>query len=138
MVEATETSGNRPKFQKYFIDPARAEAAGRSLQTLVASRLCQQGLEDEEIVISDPQNFFDLILEYCSQQPDFLLPDTPLKEAIFRTLLLHGNEPMDAEQISAYIGQKWSMTQFPRDTSPAVIQALLDGSSFYCLGPVSE
>ena len=84
------------------------------------------------------QDFIDQILAHCSQAPDFLLPDTPLKEAIFRTLLAHGNEPMDAEQLSVFISQKWAMTQFPRNTSPEVIQLLLDTSDFYCVGPVAD
>ncbi len=144
MVDETQTaasSDEQPKFAKYFIDPAKAESSGRSLPVLVASRqcyMCQQGLGDEVAIASDPQDFIDQILGHCSQAPDFLLPDTPLKETIFRALLAHGNEPMDPEQISAFIGQKWAMTQFPRDTSPRVIQLLLDSSDFYCIGPVPD
>ena len=144
MVDETQTaasSDERPEFEKYFIDPAKAESSGRSLPVLVASRqcyMCQQGLADEVAIASDPQDFIDQILGHCSQAPDFLLPDTPLKETIFRVLLAHGNEPMDPEEISAFIGQKWAMTQFPRDTSPRVIQLLLDSSDFYCIGPVPD
>ena len=144
MVEDVQTTGSsdqQPKFAKYFIDPAKAESTGRSLPILVASRqcyMCQQGIDDEVAIVSDSQDFIDQILAHCSQEPDFLLPDTPLKEAIFRVLLGHGNEPMDPEQISAFIGQKWAMTQFPRNTSPEVIQLLLDSSDFYCIGPVPD
>ena len=144
MVEDLQTTGSsdqQPQFAKYFIDPAKAEDTGRSLPILVASRqcyMCQQGIDDEIAIASDPQDFIDQILGHCSQAPDFLLPDTPLKETIFRVLLAHGNEPMDPEQISAFIGQKWAMTQFPRNTSPEVIQLLLESSEFYCIGPVPD
>ncbi len=144
MVEDVQTTGSsdqQPQFAKYFIDPAKAEDTGRSLPILVASRqcyMCQQGIDDEIAIASDPQDFIDQILGHCSQAPDFLLPDTPLKETIFRVLLAHGNEPMDPEQISAFIGQKWAMTQFPRNTSPEVIQLLLESSDFYCIGPVPD
>ncbi len=144
MVDDTQTAGNsdqKPSFVKYFIDPAKAEASGRSLPVLIASRqcyMCQQGLVEEHTINSDPQDFIGQILAHCSQSPDFLLPDTPLKEAIFRVLLAHGNEPMDAERISLFIGQKWAMTQFPRNTSPKVIQLLLDSSDFYCFAPAAE
>ncbi|MYA62304.1 MAG: hypothetical protein F4X94_07000, partial [Dehalococcoidia bacterium] len=116
-VQTTSSSDQQPRFAKYFIDPAKAESTGRSLPILLASRyrhVGQQGIEDEVAIDLDPQDIIDLIREHCSQTPDFLLPDTPLKETIFRVLLAHGNEPMDAEQISAFIGQKWAMTQFPR------------------------
>ena len=99
--------------------------------------MCLQGLDDNSTIHSDPEDFFDQILAHCSQAPDFLLPDTPLKETIFRVLLVHGNEPMDAAQISEFIGQKWAMTQFPRNTSPEVIQLLLDSSDFYCIAPIA-
>ena len=144
MIENVQTTGSSdqpPTFTKYFIDPAKADSTGRSLPVLVASRqcyMCQQGLDDEATIHADPQDFFDQILGHCSQVPDFLLPDTPLKEAIFRVFLAHGNEPMDATQISEFIGQKWAMTQFPRNTSPQVVQLLLDGSDFYCIGPVPD
>lgn len=144
MVEDVQTTGGydqQPSFPKYFIDPVKAEATGRSLPVLVASRqcyMCQQGIDDEVAIVSDPQDFIDQIFAHCSQAPDFLLPDTPLKETIFRVLLAHGNEPMNAEQISAFVGQKWAMTQFPRNTSPEVIQMLLDSSDFYCIGPVPD
>ena len=140
-VQTTESSDQQPTFKKYFIDPAKADSTGRSLSVLLASRLgymYQQGLDEYAIIQADPQDFFDMILEHSSQEPDFLLPDTPLKEAIFRVLLAHGNEPMDAVQISEFIGQKWAMTQFPRNTSPEVIQLLLDSSDFYCIAPVPD
>ena len=140
-IQTTSSSDRQPTFTKYFIDPARAESTGRSLPVLVASRqcyMCQQGLDEEETIDSDSQYFIERILAHCSQAPDFLLPDTPLKEAIFLVLLAHGNEPMDAEQISLFIGQKWAMTQFPRNTSPEVIQLLMDSSDFYCLGPATD
>ena len=139
-VQTTGSSDQQPTFAKYFIDPAMADSTGRSLPVLVASRqcyMCLQGLDEDSTIHADSQDFFDQILGHCSQAPDFLLPDTPLKETIFRVLLAHGNEPMDAAQISEFIGQRWAMTQFPRNTSPEVIQLLLDSSDFYCIAPMT-
>ncbi len=136
MTNATRTEDEAPQYRPYFIDPEGAEASGRSLPVLVAGRLCymcRQGYEDEQIVVSDPQDFIDLIVGHCSNEQDFLLPDTPMKEAIFRILLSNSNEPMDAEQISADLSSRWPMT---RITSPDVIQRLLDNSAYYCIGPV--
>ena len=118
----------------------------RSLSVLIRGRLCWQCAQryedesDEGIDVNElgPQNFIDDIIYHCAKQQDFLLPDTPMKEAIFRVLLQNGkngNEPMDAEQISAVLTEKWEMTPFPRDTSPTVIQRLLDNSAYYCVAP---
>ena len=119
----------------------------RSLSILIRGRLCWQCAQryedegDEGINVNElgPQNFIDDIIDHCAKQQDFLLPDTPLKEAIFRVLLQNGkdgNEPMDAEQISAVLTEKWEMTPFPRDTSPPVIQRLLDNGGYYCVTAV--
>ena len=140
MSDTTRTadSSESPQPRPYFIDQRVAEAERRSLSVLIANRLpymFRQGYEDDEIVASDPQDFIDIIAGNCSNWPDFLLPDTPMKEAIFRVLLGNANEPMTAEQISAELSSRWPMT---RITSPAVIQRLLDNSAYYCIGPAAE
>ena len=136
MIDSMRTEDEGPQFRTYFIDPDGAEATRRSLPVLIASRLCytcRQGYEDDQIVVSDPQDFTDLIVGHCSNEQDFLLPDTPMKEAIFRVLLGNSNEPMTAEDVSAELSSRWPMT---RVTSPEVIQRLLDNSAYYCIGPV--
>lgn len=137
MTNATRTEDEGPLYRPYFIDPDGAEASRRSLPVLVANRLCymcRQGYEDDQIVVADPQDFIDLIVGHCSGEQDFLLPDTPMKEAIFRVLLGNSNEPMTAEQISAELTSRLTLAQ--RSTSPDVIQRLLDNSAYYCIGPV--
>ena len=138
MTNATRTEDEGFQFRPYFIDPERAEASRRSLPVLVANRLCymcRQGYEDDQIVVADSQDFIDLIVGHCSNEQDFLLSDTPMKEAIFRILLANSNEPMDAEEISADLSSRWPMT---RITSADVIQRLLDNSDYYCIGPVPD
>ena len=137
----SETEAGEPQFKPYFVDADTAGSSQRSLPVLIASRqcyMCRQGFEDAEIITSDPQDFIDLIAGHCANERDFLLPDTPMKEAIFRVLLAHSNEPMDAVQIGAFLTEKWSMTPFPRNTSAEVIQRLLDSSAHYCIAPVPE
>ena len=136
MTNATRTEDEAPQYRPYFIDPDGAEATRRSLPVLIANRLCymcRQGYEDEQIVVSDPQDFIDLIVGHCSNEQDFLLPDTPMKEALFRILLGNSNEPMNAEEISAELSSRWPMT---RTTSPEVMQRLLDNSAYYCISAV--
>ena len=136
MTNDTRPEDEGPQYRPYFIDPESAEASGRSLPVLVANRLCymcRQGYEDDQIVTADPQDFMDIIVGHCSSEQDFLLPDTPMKEAIFRILLGNANEPMNAEEISADLSSRWPMT---RSTSPEIIQRLLDNSAYYCIGPV--
>jgi hypothetical protein len=125
---------------KYLIDFEVGQASGRSLPMLIASRrcyLCQQADEDVP-ADADPQQFIDRINEHCAAERDYLLPDTPLKEAIFRALLANNNEPMDAEEIGAILTEKWTMTPFPRNTSADVVGRLAENSGNYCVARVRE
>ena len=125
----------------YFIDPELAEATKRSLSLLVASKrcyLCQQADEQEVPPSPDAQPYIDRIVEHCSLTADYLLADTPLKEAIFKVILAGGNEPKTAEEISQVLSEKWAMAPYPRQLEPWVIQRLLDNSQSYCISRVPE
>ena len=125
---------------KYLIDPGLADSVRRSLPMLIASRrcyLCQQA-DDERPEHGDPEEFIERIADHCSQEQDYMLPDTPLKDAIFRVILSHRNEPMDADEISQILTDAWSMTPFPRVTTADIVQRLLDNSLSYCIAKVPE
>lgn len=121
----------------YFVSLAAAEDKRRSLPLIVYNRqcwTCRREMEIERAVSSSAQRFVDVIVEHCSQQPDYLPPDTPVKEAIFRVLLAGGNKRMTAEGISDELSRKWAMTHFPKPTSPRVIRRLLESArDYYCI-----
>ncbi len=140
-VVGDENEGDEEKpLPKYLIDFEAEATARRSLPALIASRRCylDQQADEDAPADADPQQFVDRIVEHCSAERDYLLPDTPLKEAIFRALLANGNEPMDAEEISAVLTEKWVMTPFPRNTAAEVISRLADSSASYFIDRVPE
>lgn len=137
--EQAVENGDMPP-PRYFIDEGQAERLRRSLSLMVASRrcyTCQQG-DVEPPASSDVQPFIDRIAEHCALTSDYLLPDTPLKEAIFRVILAGGNKPMTAEEISEILSEKWAMTAYPRVVSSSVIGRLLDNSESYCIVQAAE
>ena len=124
---------------RYFVDAKVAEERGRSLPLLLSSRRCyscQQG--DEEPGKGNVKEIVALIADHCGQASDYLPPDTPLKEAIFRTILAGRNKPVKAEEISQILTEQWAMSPFPRDLSPQVMVRLLDSAESYCIGQVVE
>ena len=125
---------------KYLIDFDAGTMSGRSLPMLIASRRCylDQQADEDAPSDADPRGFIDRITEHCAAERDYLLADTPLKEAIFRVLLANGNEPMDAEAISAVLTEKWAMTPFPRNTDADVIGRMADNSRSYCIARLPE
>ena len=137
----SENAGEEVQFTPYFIDSEIAALYGKSLSFIIANRMCwmcRQGWGDVQAILADPSDLMGTIAGHCAAQQDYLLPDTPLREAIFRALLANANAPMTAEKISAVLTEKWVMTPFPRDTSPEVIQRLMDSDAYYCFGPAPE
>lgn len=121
----------------YFLSADAANDARRSLALIVYGRqcwMCRQGVGMAQAVIASPQYFLEAIADHCSQEPDYLLPDTPMKEAAFRVLLARRNAETTAEQVSEELSSRWIATQFQRDTSPRVMRRLLDSArDYYCV-----
>ena len=128
---------NRPAQEStprtYCIGVDAADAMRRSLPLLIFSRRCRMCRDLTQVISKNPREHIATIANHCSLEQDYLPPVTPMKEAIFRTLLAHDNAPMSVERISGFLGKKWAMTHFPRDTSPRAIRHLLDNSGCYCI-----
>lgn len=133
-----ESAGDPPR---YFIEMGEASERERSMALLISARKCythQQADADAGIEATDGQAHMGQIVDHCGSQSDYLLPDTPLKEAIFRVILAADNQPMNAEEISVELSNRWAGGPSPRDTSPGVIQRLLDNSPSYQITRVPE
>jgi hypothetical protein len=129
------------KAARYFIDHEGARDQRRSISALIAGRrcyACRQADTEEPVPTSDPQVYIAQIAKQCADTSDYLLPDTPIKEAIFRVILAGGNEPMTAEQVSETLLSRWAMSAYPRDLSPTVIGRILDHSQSYCVVVLPE
>ena len=124
---------------RYFVDARVAEESGRSLPLLLGSRRCYADQQaDEELGGGKAKVIIARIAGHCGEESDYLPPDTPLKEAIFRVILAGGNKPTTAEDISTILTDKWAMSPFPRDLSPRVMERLLDSSDSYCIGQIVD
>ena len=123
------------------VDLEFAESRGRSMAFLIASRKCADSRRkdsEQTIARSKPTTHIRRIAQHCQKQDDYLPPDTPLKEAIFRVLLTAGSEPKTPQDISKVLSERWALTAYPRDVSETVIQRLLDHSESYCIARVPE
>ena len=95
--------------------------------------LLQQQLSAEELESMAPEDLVMQIVYQVAETEDYLLPDTPLKEAIFRVLLANDNKPMGPQSISSVLEEKWQLSPYPRDISASTITKLLDHSDPYCI-----
>ena len=125
---------------RYVIDLSKERARVRSAPHLIASRRCygcSQG-DDSPRAKSNAREYIKTIAEHCRHTPDYLLPDTPLKEAIFRVILARGNKETTAEDVSRELSEQWSTSAYPRDVSASLLATLMEGSDFYCIVRVPE
>ena len=137
----TQRDEETDSYHLFVISEDHAAGIGAALPLMIANRLSymdRQALEEEPTADSDIAPYIDLIVAGSSNDADDLLPDTPLKEAIFRIILANGNSPMDAEEISRILNERWAMSAYPRNLSPYVINRLLENSANYCIVPVEE
>ena len=128
--------GENGEAPKYFID-LEASGHGRSVPVVIGERRCHTHRQ-HEIEDAKPAALIKQITGHCKDTSDYLLPDTPIKEAIFRVLLSNGNEPLTPEEVSQILSDRWAMSASPRDLSPWVIQRLMDHSPSYFVTRVPE
>ncbi len=128
-------------FPQFVISQEQAVRIGRSLPLMIVGRMSYTDKQTFGENFEPNGNIKALIghvASNSSKNPDYLLPDTPLKEAIFRVILANGNEAMTAENISELLTERWAMTAYPRDVSPEVIQRLLESSFTYGIVRVAD
>jgi len=127
----------------FKVDPERLAAQGRSLQLLLLHRRCAscwgtliqepaQGLKIEAA------KHLEQIAHHCSAAPDFIHPELPVMEAVFRILLSNGNEPMTLESIYETLQERWSDSTNPRTPPPEKFYRLLSGDTFYGITQVPQ
>lgn len=134
MEEETVAEGPR-----YYIDLDGAAEHGRSMVAIVAARKCYEHRSVADSTgDSKPDEHVKEIAGHCADTTDYLLPDTPLKEAIFRLLLAGENKETTAAEVSQGLEARWAMSSYPRNISQYVIGRLLANSSSYGIVAVPE
>ena len=134
MEEETVAEGPR-----YYIDLDGAAERGQSMVAIITARKCYEHRSVADSTgDSKPGEHVKEIARHCADTADYLLPDTPLKEAIFRVLLAGGNKETTAAEVSQGLEARWVMSSYPRIISPDVIGRLLANSSSYGIVAVPE
>lgn len=148
--DAEDQEGASSSKTRYYIDPDWHQRKSRSFRVLLETRLCagcqdRLGTEVEERVTTVrkkgavvqearmspfPSNPIAQIRDCCSKTKDYVRPNMPLREAIFRVILANGNQPLDLEEICQQL--EWmGYGERARFISPATIQRLLETDDFY-------
>ena len=116
------------KTKKYKIDVEQNIFTHKSIKSLIANRKCYQDKQSEPRSsggLLEAQEHMDRIITCCSQMPDYLLPDTPIKEAIFRSIIANNNKPISAIEIKNFLSKTLESGPYPRDISIGLIEKIL-------------
>lgn len=125
MLDSTDVQDGQES-PKYFIDTSWFDENGLSFQDMAQDRMCevcraQVGTEVEDRVTNiDPETKkvsfeftkvpfgsapLTVIGECCAKKRDFISPEMPTLEAIFRVFLSNGNQPMPLEHVREQLAE---------------------------------
>jgi len=106
---------------RFHIDFGWWEKAERDWEVYLRSHLCDvhraayADLETSSVVDSvDPvtaevtrvPGIRHIVITHCSQQPDYITPQTTLVHAVFRVFLANGNTPLSSRQLAEQLGRQ--------------------------------
>jgi|AP95_1055475.scaffolds.fasta_scaffold92725_2 hypothetical protein len=127
--------------RKYQVDFKAIEASGHSAAFMVQGRCCwqcQSVIDEQPELAGDIKYLMKQIAIDCSQRADYLLPGTPLTEAVFRLMIATGNKPMTIQEIADQLSTAWASIIYMKDLSEDLLSRLLDTDNEYMIGPVAR
>jgi len=127
--------------RRFKLDVDNSHGSSASLSALIAARKCYMhrptGNEHSALDVTPAEHIRE-VRGCCADAADYLLPDTPIKDAVFRVFVARGNRPLTAQDISNDLGGRWEASAYPRDLSARVIQKVLDSADNYFIHEVPE
>ncbi len=152
--EMEPSEENEAGSSRYFIDESWFDRVSRSYRAMAQARMCESckgklGTETQERMPSvDPrtgrvvfeirsvpygQNPVSTIRSCCSKRRDYITPETPVAESLFRVFLACGNQPMDLERVREELSNYVSMSDRPHNYSADLLERLIKTDNYYGL-----
>jgi hypothetical protein len=128
---------------RFVIAPERLAGWGRSFQLLLLHRRCASCWGT---LIQEPGQGMNVtvaqhlrrIASQCSTTSDFIKPEMPVMEAVFRVLLGERNKSKTVEELFQLLREQWSDPTNPRTPTPATLHRLLTRDTYYGFALTSE
>lgn len=92
--------------------------------------------KDNPAVMQPAQDLMKQIATKCSREPAYLLPGTPVTEAVFRLMLASSNRPMTLAEIQGGLTQAWASVIYLKNLSDDVVRRMLEQRNEYYIGAV--
>lgn len=138
-TEQTEQAAPTPEpveEPKYQIDAKAFDTSGRSFSYAVYSRLSPNGksvVDDGKTTggFGSAAEYMKVMSNICSKEPDFLLPGTPITEAVFKLLLANTNKAMTLDEIQSGLTTAWASVIYLKNLSDDILRRMLDQQNDY-------
>jgi len=129
-----DTEMHRDESQcRYHIDTTWFNDQERSFTMLASSRLCQASRKKK--TPKSESALLSTIKQCCAKRDDYILPNMPLLEMVFRLFLANSNQPLALEEIQEGLEQRLSESAEPRDLSVSKLKRIIDNDRYYGLRP---
>ena len=127
-----KTKGKNEKIvqERYSID---LNINGKDMALMISDRRCYMCCKssEEEGSHFDIDSVLNSITSCCCDKEDYLLSDRPIKESLFRVILMNDNNPITLEEIHGILTTKWALAPYPRDISIKLLKNLIDNAHEY-------
>jgi len=134
---APERSPRTDSSTLYQISLERLAELKRSAVAMLAARRCascpSRLRPDHEL--TDPQELIDEIAEYCADEEEFIRPDMPLQEILFRILVARRNQPMSLYDLHYQLTEQWATPAKPMNITQAGLRRILEADTYYGFAP---
>jgi len=119
----------------WFIDLDWLKQNARSFLPLAQAALCPKCLKQLGEGEGGPSvdGLLSSIRDCCSKTPEFITPNVPILESVFRLFLANGNRPLDLEELGKQLSERRGAFR----TSAEVLFRLLSSDQYYGIKPVS-
>jgi hypothetical protein len=139
---------------RFFIDTSWYEANGRSFRAMAQGRFCAAcqakagEIAQERVPTVDKKSnrvvyevrdvhYGDqpmaVIRNDCSKHRNYITPETPVIEAIYRVFLANGNQPATLERVREQLGDWISLRDRPHNYSVEMVERLIRNDQRYGL-----
>ena len=139
-TQAASPAKTKTKGPSYAIRPDLIEAQGRSVNTIVAERLCTQALQKakspEALRKMSFKQLRNLARRSCANDPDYIPSQAPVLEAAFRMLLSAPTDSMPLSAIHDWVTDLWASSPRPRHISEESLARVLSHDAYYGIAAV--
>ena len=133
----------RPRKQRsvYAINRKRLEDSGRMFAYEVYSRLCRKptcrgcAVVPNNLLLGQIKEQESEILQAAQECTDFIGPNTPMLDAIFRVMIMNHNQPpLTIDNIAEKLNETWTSQAFMRDLRTETISRAIKLPNPYYIG----